>query len=397
VTQPELQVVVDELRATAGVMDDIASGFYNDGSGPILKSVTSADSELDSTKACSEVGDTFLAYAQTLGEGVSEHAGKLNSAAGLYEKGDTAAAEAIDFDPLEEREREVGDDPGEQGYDPVDEYEQALQDAGLLEGESAGFYREWLQNAADNKVPPETIVEIARQENITPASFDVLGGMERVTDENKTPDNTSDDKDYFMLPENATAEQARQATLMTYILNAGTGYGTAKGNNDNDFAETPYSAAEVQRIKDRQAANWWSHEMIPAATDRGGRYATTPNGMLMGLGTDLIPNAQAGTCVGDVFAVNYDHPPTGAAAELRNIIESGQSKSQAEDGTPRYGNDLDRVLHHEERHSQQWAEHGRFGMTEYIKDYFTAEGYARLIGEHNSFEENAGASDGGYH
>lgn len=52
-TQPTtMTVVIDDLRATSGVMNDIASGFYNDGGGPILKSVTSADTELDSTKAC---------------------------------------------------------------------------------------------------------------------------------------------------------------------------------------------------------------------------------------------------------------------------------------------------------------------------------------------------------
>jgi hypothetical protein len=385
-TTPVLQVVVDELRATAGVMGDIASGFYNDGGGPVLKSVTSADSELDSTKACAEVADAFLAYAQTLGEGVSEHAGKLSSAAGHYERGDTAAAEAIEFDPLEEHEREIGDDPGEPGYDPVDEYEEALQDAGLLEGESAGLYREWLQNAADNEVPPETIVDIARQENITPHSFDVLAeeGTQRVTDD--------DGKTYFLLPENATADQARHAALMTYILNAGTGYGTAKGSDRNDFAETPYSAAEVQRIKDRQEANAWSYSLIPEAADRGGRFATTPNGMLMGVGGGMVQqlvSQEAGTCVGDVFAVNVDQP-SDAAAQLRGIIQSGSMQHDANhDGRLTTGNDLDRVLHHEERHSQQWADKGRL---KFVQEYFTP-----TDAEHNPFETNAGANDGGYH
>ncbi|WP_301120683.1 hypothetical protein [Mycolicibacterium fortuitum] len=212
-TAPNLRVIADDLRAVSGVMDKIASGFFNDGGGPILKSVTSADSELDSTKACGEVGDIFQTYAQTLGEGVSEHSRKLSAAAGHYERGDTAGAEAIEFDPPEERELEVGDDPGEPGYDPVNEYEDALHDAGLLDGPSSGMYREWLQNAADNNVPPETIVEIARQQNITPSSFDVLKGLERVTNKNDET-NPKDDTDYFMLPENVSAEQARQAALI---------------------------------------------------------------------------------------------------------------------------------------------------------------------------------------
>lgn len=387
-TDPDLKVVVDQLRSTAGEMNDIASGFFNDGGGPILKSVTGADSELDCTKACAEVGDTFLAYAQTLGEGVAEHAGKLTTAASRYESGDVAGAEAIDFDPPEESELEVGDDPGEPGYDPVDDYERALREAGLLEGESSGTYREWLQNAADNGVAPDTIVEIARQQNITPASFDVLNGLERVTDGNLTAD-PADDEDYFILPQGATAEQAKQAALMTYVFNAGTGYGTAKGKANNDFAETPYSAAEVQRIADRQDANGWSYDLIPHAT---GSFATTPNGMLIGVGGGFVQqnvSQEAGTCVGDVFAVNIDNPPHGAAAQLREIIASGTMLSDSDhDGRLSRGNDLDRVLHHEERHAQQWAEKGRLG---FLRDYFTPTDAAP-----NPFEVNAGANDGGY-
>lgn len=387
-TAPSLKVIVDDLRATSGVMDKIASGFFNDGGGPILKSVTGADSELDSTKACGEVGDIFQTYAQTLGEGVSQHSRKLAAAAGHYERGDTAAAEVIEFDPPEERELEVGDDPGEPGYDPVKEYEDALHDAGLLDGPSSGMYREWLQNAADNDVPPETIVEIARQQNITPSSFDVLKGLERVTNNNQN-DDPKDDTDYFMLPENVSAEQARQAALMTYIFNAGTGYGSSKGSANNDFAETPYSAAEVQRIKDRQAANSWSYDLLERAS---GRFAATPNGMLMGVGGELIQQTisqQAGTCVGDIFAVNTDHPRDGAAQELRRIIQSGTSTWQSDDGQRRWGNDIDRILHHEERHSQQWAHEGR---AEFLRQYFWP-----TDADPNPFETNAGGSDGGYH
>ena len=392
-TTPDLKVIVDDLRAASGVMDRIASGFYNDGAGPILKSVTSADTELDSTKACGEVGDNFLAYAQTLGEGVSEHAGKLSSAAGHYERGDITTAESIDFDPPEEHEREEGDDPSKPGYDPVKQYEAALRDAGLLDGPSSGMYREWLQNAADNKVAPETIVEIALQQNITPASFDVLKGLERVIDKG-SPTDPKDDKDYFLLPEYATAEQARQAVLMTYILNAGTGYGKArqdpKNNDVNDFAETPYSATEVQRIKDRQEANSWSYELLERAT---GAFTTTPNGMLMGVGGELIQQTisqQAGTCVGDVFAVNIDNPQNGAATQLRDIIRSGTMQHDSNnDGQLTRGNDLDRILHHEERHSQQWADKG---FAKFLQEYFTPSN-----AEPNPFETNAGASDGGYH
>ncbi|WP_051288788.1 WXG100 family type VII secretion target [Mycobacterium sp. URHD0025] len=198
-----------------------------------------------------------------------------------------------------------------------------------------------------------------------------------------------DDTDYFMLPEKVNAEQARQAALMTYIFNAGTGYGSSRGNINNDFAETPYSAAEVQRIKDRQAANSWSYDLLEHAT---GRFAATPNGMLMGVGGGPIQQTvsqQAGTCVGDIFAVNMDHPPHGPAQELRNLIQSGTSTWQADDGTLRQGNDIDRILHHEERHSQQWAHEGR---ANFLRQYFWP-----TDADPNPFESNAGGSDGGYH
>ena len=52
--------------------------------------------------------------------------------------------------------------------------------------------------------------------------------------------------------------------------------------------------------------------------------------------------------------------------------------------------DLDRLLHHEERHSQQWA---RAGHAWFIAQY----GFEALGGEClNRFEEDAGFSDGGY-
>jgi hypothetical protein len=78
----------------------------------------------------------------------------------------------------------------------------------------------------------------------------------------------------------------KKAALMTYVLNAGTGYEGAKLGPDklpgtaddvkNDFEETPYSAAEVQRIVDRQNANSWSYTAL-AEAGGGASMATTPN------------------------------------------------------------------------------------------------------------------------
>lgn len=145
----------------------------------------------------------------------------------------------------------------------------------------------------------------------------------------------------------------------------------------------------MQRIKDRQAANSWSYDLLERAS---GRFAATPNGMLTGVGGELIQQTisqQAGTCVGDVFAVNMDHPPKGAAEELRQIILSGTSTWQSEDGQLQRGNELDRILHHEERHSQQWAAEGRVN---FLRKYFWP-----TDAKPNPFETNAGGSDGGYH
>lgn len=390
----DLKVMVAALRDTARDMGELASGYYNDGAGPALATAGAPVSGLDVGAACREVGDAFLAHAQTLGDGVSELGGKLDAAGTLYERGDGDAAERIDFDTPEPEEQKEGDDPGEDGYDPVDEYEERLREEGLLTGPMTEKYREWLQNAADNGVPPEVIAEIAREHHITPQSFDVLNGLERMTDDNGTPD-PSDDKDYFLLPPDATPEQARQATLMTYIYNAGTGY--ADGNPDNNFAETPYSADEVQRIIERQSKNAWSYDKIPEFTDRGGRFVTTPNGMMMGLGGDWIQETlsqQGGSTYGDMFALNIDNP-SDPVAQLRGVVESGKTWQDDAGGEATQRRlDLDRLLHHEERHSQQWAERGFERM---IEEYAVGLGYDQIPGNENPFEVNAGHEDGGYH
>ena len=274
-----LTVVVASLRETSGELADVARGLVNDGGGPALSAAAGPVAGLDSGQACREVGAALLRRAQVLGQGMSAFAGKLDSAAFLYEHGDQAAAERIPFDVPEAKDARIGDDPGEPGYDPVNKYEDALRDAGLLSGTSSGYYREWLQNAAKKGVPPQVIVDIARQQKLTPASFEILEGMERVVDNNRTSSDPSDDNTYFLLPPGTSADDARRAVLMTYILNAGTSY--KKGNPTTDFAETPYTATEVQRIVDRQSANSWSYEQVPRLAGSGGRFATTPNGMLM--------------------------------------------------------------------------------------------------------------------
>ncbi|KHL18987.1 UNVERIFIED_CONTAM: hypothetical protein LK11_04585 [Mumia flava] len=269
----------------------------------------------------------------------------------------------------------------------------------MLDGdEPGGYYREWLENAAERGIDPETIVEIAGEHEIDPDDFAVLDDLEEVTD--------PDGKSFFLLPDGITADQARLAVLMTYILNAGTDYGSA--SPDNDFEETPYSAAEIARIIARQDKNSWSYDDdVEFVNGNDGRLVTTPNGMLMGLGGNWLQDRYSlngGTTWGDTFMVNIDGPSGEDAAQvLRDMVASGRARYEFDDGSigpGASGLDLDRLLHHEEIHSQQWADLGyaRFaaeylgaGAWEWIRDK------TPLPDGHNHFEEDAGLSDGGYH
>lgn len=339
------------------------------------------------------VGSSLTSQAQSLRNDVSEYADKLFLGADRYERGDIEAAESIDFAGPEEP---PADDPNATPEQRLTHYEQALREAGLLNGPADGRYRQWLLNAARQDVSPETIVDIARTHDIDPDDFDVLDGMEEVKD--------ADDKSFFLVPPGTSPEKVKKAALMTYILNAGTDYDDAElgpdakaGTSDdveNDFEEVPYSADEVQRIIDRQNANAWSYAAAAGLPYTGGAVTTTPNGMLMALGGKPTDWAafQGGSTHGDIFAVNLndvEHP----ARKLRDIVESGNMWYGGVNGVGREGVlDLDRLPHHEERHSQQWAEKGpvRMGI-----DYGTGaviEGKGGV----NPLEEDAGLSDGGY-
>lgn len=258
-----------------------------------------------------------------------------------------------------------------------------LRSEGLLDGPiESDAYRTWLENAARRGVPEETILDIVRRHGIGQDDFAVLDGLEEVRGDQG--------KSFFVLPDDISADDARKAVLMTYILNAGTDYGSA--SDDNDFTETPYSADEVQRIIDRQKRNDWSYdEDVDFVHGNGGRLLTTPNGMLMGLGGNLLQSVysqKGGTTWGDIFMLNIDDVDD-PAEELRETVRSDRSRHQADDGTTFPGRlDLDRLLHHEERHSRQWADEGR---SKFLASY--AWEWAR---RQNHTEEDAGLSDGGY-
>lgn len=221
------------------------------------------------------------------------------------------------------------------------------------------------------------MADIVRRQPITRDSFRLLDTMDSITD--------PDGKSYFVIPRGTGGNDARRAALLTYLLNAGTGYGSAGVRGD--FPETPYGAAEVRRIIERQRANRWSYETVRGVCATGGAVVTTPNGVLMGLGGNRIHaqfSRRGGTMWGDLFMVNI----TGGAdpaEQLRGIVASGRCQPG--------GPDLDRLLHHEEIHAQQWAALGPAKMT---VRYGTEEAKARILGRANKFEKQAGLSDGGY-
>jgi hypothetical protein len=236
----------------------------------------------------------------------------------------------------------------------------------------------WLENAERRGVPADVVAEIGRRHAITPASFAILEGMEEIND--------PVGKSFFLLPRGTTGDEARTATLMTYVLNAGTDYGKS-GDRPPDYPETPYCAAEVARIINRQKANRWSYTRDVRFVHRnGGRLVTTPNGMLMGLGGNWIQrlfSQRGGTTWGDIFMLNAG-TTSDPAALLRRMVGSGRVWHHLE---------LDRMLHHEERHARQWAAKGYTGM---LRDYGWELIRELVFGKTNRLEADAGLFDGGY-
>lgn len=221
------------------------------------------------------------------------------------------------------------------------------------------------------------MAEIVRAHLITRDSFRVLDAMQRITDPGG--------KSFFVIPRDAGGDETRRAVLLTYILNAGTGYG--RPGAGCDFPETPYGDGEVRRILARQHANRWSYNAVRGIRATGGCVLATPNGVLMGLGGNRIHTPfshRGGTMWGDLFMVNLGGV-SDPAARLRDIVESGRLAAG--------GPDLDRMLHHEEIHARQWAELGPVRMP---ARYLAEEAKARIRGGVNSFEEAAGLCDGGY-
>ncbi|WP_084655086.1 hypothetical protein [Nocardia altamirensis] len=265
--------------------------------------------------------------------------------------------------------------------------EQALRDAGLLTGPPvSGHYRQWLENAVRRGVSIDTIKKIATEHRITPEDFKILDRLEEIR-EDKGGDGIV--KSYFLMPTNISGADAAKAVRMTYLMNAGTDYGTE--GEKTDFAPTPYGSEELRRITERQQKNSWSYnEDVRFVHTNGGRLATTPNGIMMGLGGNFIQDmfsVRGGVAWGDTFMFNIDDPKD-PAEQLRQVARSGNAWYENDKGPYEGALDLDRLLHHEERHSQQWARQGH-GPT-------IASQIAQWVLGRNDSEKDAGLSDGGY-
>lgn len=374
---------IDNLRQAIDAMADAATNSMND---PVIPNLNDVCSKISSAEAAGFTvnDDLSVTYPATdppdpkKKEDAENRATAIQSAATKWWNSDQAVADQIN------RDKQGLSVKLNSTREPNSaEYERLLREAGLLTGPPpTGYYAQWLANAERQGIAPEVLVEIARRHGITPEDFEIFDGMKEIKD--------TDGKSFFLLPDDISGDDARKAVLMTYVLNAGTDYGDAgrRPGVKNDFAETPYSADEVQRIIDRQEDNSWSYnDDVGFVHGNGGRLVTTPNGMMMGLGGNELQDlysAKGGTAWGDTFMVNIDDPAD-PAAQLEDIVESGRAWYTDDNGKPYEGSlDLDRLLHHEERHSQQWAEHEHLGM-----------GW-RLLTDSRGLEEDAGLSDGGY-
>jgi hypothetical protein len=274
----------------------------------------------------------------------------------------------------------------------VNRYESALRRADLLTGPPpTGYPQRWLANAARRAVAPDVVVEIAEEHGIDAAALDLLDRFEEITDPHG--------KSFFLIAPGTSGDDVRQAVLLTYVLNAGTDYGTAGRwpGVVNDFPDTAYSATEVRRIRNRQHANSWSYDRDVRFVDRnGGRLITTPNGILMGAAGNWMQrrfSARGGTTWGDIFMLNTARggDPTQL---LRDIVGSRRAWHTESDGEAVIGGlDLDRLLHHEGRHCAQWAALGYAGM---LRTYSWELVRELVFRKTNRLEEDAGLCDGGY-
>ncbi|MBA3989982.1 MAG: hypothetical protein H0X54_02955 [Propionibacteriales bacterium] len=117
-----------------------------------------------------------------------------------------------------------------------------------------------------------------------------------------------------------------------------------------------------------------------------------------------------GTTYGDIFMVNIDDPED-AEEQLRAMVAGGTAMYVVDGEVVSGRLDLDRLLHHEEIHSQQYAERGLWPFIDEYLDEQVDWVWVDVPGDlnplpvpvpvtrngcGNSLEEEAGLEGGGY-
>ena len=242
----------------------------------------------------------------------------------------------------------------------LDGYEQALRDAGTLDGDTNDLYREWIWWTLLTGMGPSDVVSRAQQEGVTAGTFDKLEGLEIVRGEDGRP--------FFLLD---GSHDARDVARLTELMN-GRQPSLSDGRRDgNDWSyDGPL----------------WFDSDAELVANNGGALIATPEGTLMaapGPSSIGIPNitdlfsAKGGTTWGEIFVTqgSNDDPQQ----RLRDIVTEGELNDI----------ELTQLLGHERIHSEQWA---ALGYARFIYEYLR-EG---TDGCHNRFEEEAGLPEGGY-
>ncbi len=251
---------------------------------------------------------------------------------------------------------------------------QSLRNAGLLGQKDVpgAIYEAWIKATLATGLTPAQIVDRARQEGVDLHTFDTLDGLQMVKEPNG--------KMFFVI---TSAGDARQIVELTQLVNGGEP-SKAENHGKNGFSYD----GDVQLV-----------------LHTGGALIATPMGTMMGMGGNPIVDMfsqNGGTTWGDIFMLNGN--PDDPKQALINIIESGHNPNANADDT---AHTLDRLLHHESIHSDQWA---RYGYTDFIARYLDASTnwtwrgwgpFKMWLPEErdpcdNEYEQEAGLDDGGY-
>lgn len=254
---------------------------------------------------------------------------------------------------------------------------------------ATNYWALWQCRLADCGISENQIAAIIDGFQIDPNTFDKLAEFDWFDD--------LAGKRYFLLRPRMAVVDVLELAWLTHVLGVGLpdDYRAAGGQ----FPATPYSAEEIGRVAKRQLANRASYARFSAmVAPRGLQLVATPYGTLMGLGIRWprsLLSQLGGTTYGDVFLVNIDHRKgLDSGAVLGHLITAGRAPNTRDrSGQTLSGLSLDRLLHHEEIHSRQYA---RSGQARFMASYAWQGLRGRFDGHRIAYEIEAGLADGGY-